>query len=154
MGLVNGSAVLPAIRIVDATGAYSHVGLVQVRTSSDGSSGFGTVCGMNLAAADVICAQLGFDFGSVSTSPCGSYGGVDSCGASGMPVGLSNLVCDGGEPRISAMACAGEESDLSACQYESSDDVFCAPEENVVLRCAGGGGDSQGRARNVGSPTS
>ena len=46
--LVNGSAVLPAIRIVDANGAYSHVGLVQVRTSSDGSSGFGTVCGMNL----------------------------------------------------------------------------------------------------------
>ena len=46
--LVNGTAVLPAIRIVDANGAYSHVGLVQVRTSSDGSSGFGTVCGMNL----------------------------------------------------------------------------------------------------------
>ena len=46
--LVNGTAALPAIRIVDADGAYSHVGLVQVRTSSDGSSGFGTVCGMNL----------------------------------------------------------------------------------------------------------
>ena len=46
--LVNGSAVLPTVRIVDANGAYSHVGLVQVRTSSDGSSGFGTVCGMNL----------------------------------------------------------------------------------------------------------
>ena len=218
------------------------------------------------AAADVICAQLGFDFGSVSTSPCGSYGGVDSCGASGMPVGVANLVCDGGEldfqdcsftapdaacldhaldsivycgregyssdapegtsrilsfdgspsidgvgrlemfaaggwspictsgftsgaanvacksmgfagaqtsaehsscgnvggnnycgatePRISAMACSGEESDLSACPYESSDDVFCAPEESVVLSCAGGGGDSQGRARKIGSPVS
>ena len=46
--LVNGTAALPAIRIVDADGAYSNVGLVQVRTSSDGSSGFGTVCGMNL----------------------------------------------------------------------------------------------------------
>ena len=46
--LANGTAVLPAVRIVDANGAYSHVGLVQVRTSSDGSSGFGTVCGMNL----------------------------------------------------------------------------------------------------------
>ena len=45
--LANGTAVLPAIRIVDANGAYSNVGLVQVRTSS-GSSGFGTVCGMNL----------------------------------------------------------------------------------------------------------
>ena len=33
--LVNGTAVLPTIRIVDANGAYSHVGLVQVRTSSD-----------------------------------------------------------------------------------------------------------------------
>ena len=46
--LVNGTAVLPAIRIVDANGAYSNVGLVQVRTSSDESSGFGTICGMNL----------------------------------------------------------------------------------------------------------
>ena len=46
--LVNGTTVLPAIRIVDANGAYSHVGLVQVRTSSDESSGFGTICGMNL----------------------------------------------------------------------------------------------------------
>ena len=46
--LANGTAVLPAIRIVDANGAYSNVGLVQVRTSSDGSAGFGTICGMNL----------------------------------------------------------------------------------------------------------
>ena len=52
------------------------------------------------------------------------------------------------------MACSGEESDLSSCEYESSDDVFCAPEESVVLRCAGGGGDSQGRARKVASPIS
>merc|ERR1712007_125359 len=77
---------------------------------------------------------------SAENPRCGNVAGNNYCGAS--------------EPRISAMACSGEESDLSACQYESADDVFCAPEESVVLRCAGGGGDSQGRARKIGSPIS
>lgn len=56
--LANSTAVLPAIRIVDANGAYSHVGLVQVRTASDGSAGFGTVCGMNLVGMRFRCSVV------------------------------------------------------------------------------------------------
>ena len=42
--------------------------------------------GANPAAADVICRSMGYDFGSVSSSPCGFYGGADLCGAAGSPV--------------------------------------------------------------------
>jgi len=215
---------------------------------------------MNLAAADVVCAQLGYDFGSVSTSPCGSYGGADLCGAVGSPVAMSNLACKGGEldiqecafsspeticlghahdsvvfcgregsatgfqegsvrllsfdgapsidgvgrlemfhagawgpictsgftvgaanvackamgftgahsaagvahcgdfsdknycgtlaPQVSEMACSGHEATLTACPYEDFDDVFCAAEESVLLRCAGVG-NTQGRPIQV-----
>ena len=70
------------VRLVDAGGALSNVGLLQVKT--DG--GFGTVCGANLASADVACRSLGYAHGSVSSSGCGSYGGSDLCGATGTPV--------------------------------------------------------------------
>ena len=78
------------------------------------------------AAADVICAQLGFDFGSVSTSPCGSYGGVDSCGASGMPVGLANLVCDGGE--LDFQDCSFTAPDAACLDHALDSIVYCGRE--------------------------
>lgn len=43
-------------RILDATGSPSNAGLLQVDA---GSGVFGSVCGLNLAAADVICRSLG-----------------------------------------------------------------------------------------------
>lgn len=46
----------PSIRLVDARGVASRAGLVQVLV--DGST-YGSVCGMNSAAADVACRQLG-----------------------------------------------------------------------------------------------
>lgn len=47
---------IASARLVDAAGASARVGLAQVRT---GGGAFGTVCGMNLAASDVLCRQLG-----------------------------------------------------------------------------------------------
>ena len=44
---VRGSA---DVRLLDAAGSFSNVGLLQVRMDAD----FGTVCGANAAAADVI----------------------------------------------------------------------------------------------------
>jgi hypothetical protein len=38
------------VRLLDAAGSFSNVGLLQVRMDND----FGTVCGANAAAADVI----------------------------------------------------------------------------------------------------
>ena len=43
-----------SIRLLDAMGSLSSVGLLQIPTGA----AFGTVCGMNLGAADVVCIQL------------------------------------------------------------------------------------------------
>ena len=48
------------VRLVDAAGGLSSVGLLQVRTDTQ----FGTVCGANAAAADVVCRSLGYTHGS------------------------------------------------------------------------------------------
>ena len=280
-GLVSsGDHMTQELRLIDSSGTSSNAGLLQVRT--DGSDGFqfGTVCGMNLvglyltfagcskfsfclsllfkAAADVVCSQLGFDYGTISTSACGSYGGSNVCGAAGSPVVMANLNCDGGElgvgdcafsppdascqdhtrdsivfcgfngksesaaegslrlissggapsidgsgrleiyrnglwgpvcssgftlgsanvackamgfagaksstgasrcfksdgenfcgtvaPLLSEVACAGQEVDLLSCPHDDGDDVFCAPEESVLLTCAGAG-NAQGRRK-------
>ena len=42
------------VRIIDAAGGLSYAGLVQIQTDS----GVGSICGMNQAAADVVCKQL------------------------------------------------------------------------------------------------
>ena len=70
------------VRLVDVVGDLSNVGLVQIKTDA----GFGTVCGANPAAADVICRSLGFAYGTVSSSPCGFYGAANLCGTLGSPV--------------------------------------------------------------------
>ena len=88
MGLLSLSALFVCarcgadVRLVDAHGAISNVGLLQVKTDA----GFGSVCGANLAAADVACRALGYAHGSISSSPCGFYGGANLCGAPGTPV--------------------------------------------------------------------
>lgn len=78
----------PDVRLVDAAGSLSSVGLLQVRTEH----GFGSVCGANPAAADVICRSMGYAHGSVGSSACGFYGGADLCGSAGSPVVRKNVI--------------------------------------------------------------
>ena len=79
------------VRIIDAAGGLSYAGLVQVHTDV----GFGTICGMNQAAADVVCKQLGYGSGVASDSPCGNCGGCEFCSAPGSPVAMQSLTCAG-----------------------------------------------------------
>ena len=44
--------------------------LVQVQAAG---GEYGTVCGMVAEAADVVCRQLGYSFGSLTTTDCGSF---------------------------------------------------------------------------------
>ena len=77
------------VRIIDAAGGLSYAGLVQIQTDS----GFGSICGMNEATADVVCCkQLGCGSGVERDSLCGSYGGSDLCGALGAPVAMQSLI--------------------------------------------------------------
>merc|ERR1712039_795895 len=59
--------------------------------------------------------------------------------------------CSDAEPRVSELACTGAEMAATECPYESGDDVYCAPEEAVVLTCAGDG-DAQGRSPKSPAP--
>ena len=84
------------VRLVDVAGALSSVGLVQIKTDA----GFGSVCGANPAAADVICRSLGFAFGTVGSSPCGFYGASNLCGAPGSPVARTIISCLSGASHL------------------------------------------------------
>jgi len=107
-------------RILDATGSPSNAGLLQVDA---GSGVFGSVCGLNLAAADVICRSLGFDFGSVSPSSCSNYGGKSMCGAAGSLVAMQGLACIGDE--LSVDACTWSTPTGGCLGHDSDAIVFC-----------------------------
>lgn len=107
-------------RLLDAAGQPASVGLLEVAV---GGEAFGTVCGLSPAAADVVCRQLGFDFGVASTSPCGSYGGSSVCGAAGGPVAMRGLECAGGE--LGVGECSWRPADASCADHAADAVVFC-----------------------------
>jgi len=94
--LYGGKASAP-LQILDAQGASANVGALQVQVDS---GAFGTVSGMNLAAADVACRELGYEYGVLAMSPCGAYGAANLCGAIDSPVAMQDLVCSGGEMSV------------------------------------------------------
>ena len=108
-----------SLHLVDSTGLSPNVGVLQVRTSS---GQYGSVCGMNLAAADVVCRQLGYDFGSVG-SACGSYGGSSLCGDAGVPIAMKDLTCEGGEMKVQDCSYAPPDSTCSDHSLDSV--VYC-----------------------------
>ena len=95
---------------------------------------WGPVCksGFTSGSANVACKAMGFTGATGGISGCGDYSGNNYCGQTA--------------PQLSQVACSGQEADLLTCPYEDLDDVFCAPEESVVIRCTGTG-DTQGRPK-------
>ena len=107
------------------------------------SGNYGTVCGMNGAAADVACRQMGFDFGVVSPAGCASYGGASVCGASGSSAAAKNVKCAG--PELSLGECEFEPTDDACLSHVSDAVVFCGvngvlPFADGKLRLVGEGG--------------
>jgi len=108
------------VRLTDAAGGAASTGLLQVRTDI----GFGSVCGLNQAAAKVACRQMGFRLGVAATSPCSSYGGANLCGAPGTPVAKKNVRCQGGEMTLDA--CAWEPADSECADHSQDAIVYCS----------------------------
>jgi len=107
-------------RILDAAGKVAHAGLLQV---SFGNGTFGSVCGMNLEAADVACRQLGFDHGSVSPSPCAAYGASNMCGPPGSAVAMQDL------------RCTGDEVALANCLWSAPSDDCRGHQGDAIIHC-------------------
>ena len=94
------------------------------------------------AAADVVCRQLGYEFGSVATSPCGTYGGSDMCGSAGSRVAMASLACKGGELDIEE--CSSSEPDETCLDHSQDSIVYCGVGDNS-------GGFAEGTVRLLGS---
>ena len=138
------------VRVLDSSGAMSNSGLLEVRANSEAVD-FGTVCGMNLAAADVVCKQLGYDFGSVSDSSCGDYGGSDRCGAQGAPVAMEALECNGGE--LDILSCSFKAPSEQCASHRMDTLVYCGnvgadlPEDGALRLLSGGAPSIDGVGR-------
>ncbi|CAE7744981.1 PRSS12 [Symbiodinium sp. CCMP2592] len=90
-----------------------------------------------LAAAQawVPVCKLGFTSGSASVA-CKQMGYSGSAGFAGC---RSQEACGGVAPQLADLACSGSETSVLQCPMSIGDDVFCAPEESVLLSCAGQG---------------
>ena len=125
------------MRVVSAEGAVgSNAGLLQVR----GAGGqYGSVCGLNAAAADLACRQLGFDFGVSASAPCYNYGGRDVCGAVGSAVAVESLACAGAE--VNVAQCSWSSPGTRCSDHRSDAVVYCGmdvdgPKERRALALA------------------
>jgi len=127
-GNAKGADVVPegSARIVSYDGAPSFDGSGRLEVFAAGA--WAPVCrdGFTAGSASLACASMGFE-GAVTTKAqsCRGFQGQDYCGEV--------------SPRLSSVACVGNEDELLACPHEEGDDVFCAAQESVVVSCAGSG---------------
>lgn len=112
----------PIVRVVDGAGALASHGLVQVQTDT----GYGTVCGMNHSAADVVCRQMGFDHGVVSSTTCAQHAGSNVCGAAGSEVAMKDLQCSGHE--LGTSECTFAMPDSTCTDHTKDSVVYCLNE--------------------------
>ena len=128
-----------ATRLMSAEGAPSLDGIGRLEIFHDGY--WGPVCnsGFTSGASSVACKAMGYASAHVAgTFPsCRNIVGENYCGDVA--------------PRISEVSCSGQEASISQCPYEKDDDVYCAPEESVVIHC-NGEGNAQGRSRKADAP--
>jgi len=138
---VDASAAVPddgALRLISYDGAPSidAVGRLEIY---DGGA-WGSVCseGFSAGSAAVACKQMGF-VGSATpgSSQCSSYAELGYCSE--------------GAVAVSHVSCTGAEQRISECGFEAGADVFCAPNEAIVLACVGEG-VTHGPARKVPPP--
>ena len=117
----------PALAIGSRTSGRLEVYLAGSRTWAPVSKvGFGS------GAAAVACKWMGFS-GQV---------GFEAC---------KGIECGSTPPHLSELACSGLESNLLECGHAVLDDVFCAPEESVIVAC-GGHGDALGLPARLHAP--
>ena len=122
------------IRLIDAAGAPALDGIGRLEIYRKGT--WGPVCrsGFTIGGASVACKAMGYvgAVASESNFNCRGDSGHDFCGDVSASFG--------------GVACSGQEASLSECPHEVDDNVFCAPEESVVIHCSGEG-NAQGRGR-------
>ena len=112
------------LRLVGSTGAPAlpkEAGRLEVFLAA--AQAWAPVCklGFTSGSASVACKQMGYS------------------GAAGFAGCQSQEACGGVAPQLADLACAGSETSVLQCPMSIGDDVFCAPEESVLLSCSGHG---------------
>ena len=110
-----------SLRLVDGDGSLnSGVGRLEVQLNNNWTP----VCkdGFTQGSALVACKSMGFSAVGGGPFTCQGYG-KNWCG---------------NKPPELQLTCDGSESNISSCHGRAGADVFCSPEDSVVLRCTGG----------------
>lgn len=107
------------LRLIDHSGESSSRGMLQVMTGA----GFGSVCGANYGAADVVCHQLGYEYGTLSKKKCGEFDHSYACGAEGSPVAMKNLQCK------------GTEGGVQDCEWDTPDPECFDHQKDIIIAC-------------------
>ena len=122
------------MRLLAAGGAPSIDGVGRLEVFLSGA--WAPVCaeGFGDGAAVVACKSMGFSGAEPVKRDCVGAGlcGVDA-------------------PHLSNVECLGSETSLLSCPHSEGDDVYCAPEESVVVHCIGDG-DAVGRPETAAAP--
>ena len=71
----------------------------------------------------VVHSLAGYDYGTLASSPCESYGGSNLCGAAGSPVSMRDLACTGSE--LSVGECSWSVPDAACSGHALDSVVFC-----------------------------
>ncbi|PFH37729.1 scavenger receptor cysteine-rich domain-containing protein [Besnoitia besnoiti] len=123
---------LGTLRIVDENGtpATNGVGRLQFY-----NNGWGSVCsdGWTRESERVACLQMGYTgvkHGGYSDDGCDDVMGVNLCGPETEKIAVYNV------------ACGGEETSLRHCPHETSSDIYCVHDEDVIVGCRGDGDPS------------
>lgn len=122
------------MRILDVSGAPSIDGVGRLEMFLAGE--WAPICsdGFGDGAAAVACKSMGFS-------------GVGSMQRDCVGLGL----CGVAAPQLSDVKCIGSEGSLLSCPHLEGEDVYCAPEESVVVHCVGDG-DAAGLAKAAVAP--
>ena len=123
-----------SVRLLSGGGAPSIDGVGRLEVLLSGE--WAPVCseGFTDGAAAVACKSMGYSGAEPARGGCVKAGlcGVDA-------------------PHLSNVQCVGSESSLLSCPHQEGDDVYCAPEESVVVHCIGDG-DAVGRSEAPAAP--
>ena len=111
------------LRLIGAAGAPALPGEAGRLEMYSIAGAWAPVCklGFTSGSAAVACKQMGFS------------------GSSGFKACASNETCGASPPQTAELACAGSELSVLDCSMSTGEAVFCAPEESVLLTCAGHG---------------
>ena len=122
-GNAKGADVVPegSARIISYDGAPSFDGTGRLEVFQAGA--WAPVCrdGFSAGSASVACASMGYEgVVAAKAQACRGAQGQDFCGDV--------------SPRLSSVACVGNEAGLLACPHEEGGDVFCAAQVRSTAR--------------------